>query len=270
MSGSIAALLADVDGTLVTKEKVLTERAVDAVRALQRRGVLFAVTSGRPPSGLTHLVEPLGMTVPMAAFNGGVIVMPDMRVVDETGLPAELAPAIVATIRGHGLDAWVFHATGWYLTDAHAPHAEREARTVRCPPRVVADLAPVLGGAVKIVGVSDDAALVERCEAAVRGEFGAHVTAVRSQPYYLDVTHPSATKGVVVQRLSRYARIPLEHIATIGDQANDVPMFVRSGMSIAMGNAPGDVRAQATHVAPSHQDEGFAKAVERYVLPAVA
>jgi len=174
------------------------------------------------------------------------------------------------TIRGHGLDAWVFHATDWYLTDAHAPHAEREARTVRCPPRVVTDLTPVLDRAVKIVGVSDDDTLVERCEAAVRSGFGAHVNAVRSQPYYLDVTHPSATKGVVVQRLSRYARIPLEHIATIGDQANDVPMFLHSGMSIAMGNAPDDVRRQATHVAPSHQDEGFAKAVERYVLPAVA
>ncbi|WP_426504537.1 Cof-type HAD-IIB family hydrolase [Dactylosporangium sp. McL0621] len=270
MSAAIAALLADVDGTLVTKDKVLTDRAVAAVHALQHRGVLFAVTSGRPPGGLTQLVEPLGMTVPMAAFNGGAIVMPDMRVADEARIPAAHAPAIIDTIRRHGLDAWVFDATAWYLTDSRAPHAEREARTVRCAPQVVSDFTHVLDRAVKIVGVSDDAALVQRCEAAVHAQFGSHVNAIRSQPYYLDVTHPSATKGVVVQRLSRYAGIAAQQIATIGDQANDVPMFLHSGMSIAMGNAPDDVRRHATHITASHQDEGFAKAVERYVLPAAA
>jgi hydroxymethylpyrimidine pyrophosphatase-like HAD family hydrolase len=120
---------------------------------------------------------------------------------------------------------------------------------------------------VKIVGVSDDHDGVARAEADLRVRFGAHVTASRSQPYYLDVTHPSATNGVVVQRLSDYFGIPLERIATIGDEPNDVAMFVRSGVSIAMGNAPEDVRRQATHVTTSNEDEGFAEAVERYVLP---
>src|SRR3954454_14179779 len=88
----IAAVLADVDGTLVTSDKVLTPRAIVAVKALQERGVLFAITSGRPPRGMRMLVEPLGMHVPMAAFNGGVIVMPDMTIVDERAIPPEVAP----------------------------------------------------------------------------------------------------------------------------------------------------------------------------------
>jgi Cof subfamily protein (haloacid dehalogenase superfamily) len=270
MNPTIGALLADVDGTLVTRDKRLTGRAVGAVRELQRRGVVFAVTSGRPPSGLVGLVEPLGMTVPMAAFNGGAIVMPDMRVVDERTVHPGLAPSIVSALRGHGLDVWVFHTTGWYLTDEDAPHARREAGAVHFAPVVVSDLAPVLDRAVKIVGVGDDHDAVARAEADLRVRFGAHVTASRSQPYYLDVTHPSATKGVVVQRLSDYFGIPLEHIATIGDRANDVAMFVRSGMSIAMGDAPPDVRERATHVTASQEDEGFARAVERFVLPCVS
>ncbi|GAA4252750.1 Cof-type HAD-IIB family hydrolase [Dactylosporangium darangshiense] len=269
MNAGIGALLADVDGTLVTGDSRLTGRAVGAVRELQRRGVVFAITSGRPPSGLVGLVEPLGVTVPMAAFNGGAIVMPDMRVVDERTVPPGLAPSIVSALREHDLDVWVFHSTGWYLTDEDAPHARREARTVSYQPVVVTDLAPVLDRAVKIVGVGDDHDRVALAEADLRVRFGAHVTASRSQPHYLDVTHPSATKGVVVQRLSDYYGIPLEHIATIGDQPNDVAMFVRSGLSIAMGNAPEDVRRQATHVTASYEQEGFAEAVERYVLPSV-
>ena len=88
----IAAVLADVDGTLVTKEKILTPRAIQSVRQLHERGVLFAVTSGRPPRGMRMLVQPLGMTVPMAAFNGGIIVLPDMTVVDERTIPPDVAP----------------------------------------------------------------------------------------------------------------------------------------------------------------------------------
>jgi Cof subfamily protein (haloacid dehalogenase superfamily) len=246
---------------------VLTPRAIQAVHQLQERGVLFAITSGRPPRGMRMLVEPLGMKVPMAAFNGGIIILPDMTVVDERAVPADVAPAVIETIRGHGLYAWIYRSTEWYLTDPHAPHAEREARTVQFRPTVVPSYDGLLDRAVKIVGVSDDHDLVARCEADVQAQFAAHVSASRSQPHYLDVTHPTANKGVVVERLSRYFKIPPEQIATIGDQPNDVLMFVRSGLSIAMGNASPEVQRQATHVTASHEDEGFAKAIERFVLP---
>ena len=263
----IAAVLADVDGTLVTKNKVLTPRAVRAVNELQDLGVLFAITSGRPPRGMRMLVEPLGMKVPMAAFNGGIIILPDMTVVDERPIPAEIAPAVVEMIRGFGLYVWMYRATEWYVTDPHAPHAEREASTVQFPPTVVPSYDDYLDRAVKIVGVSDDHDLVARCEAAVQQAFGDRVSAARSQPHYLDVTHPTANKGVVVERLSTYFKIPLEQIATLGDQLNDVLMFRRSGLSIAMANASEDVQNQATYVTDSNEDEGFAKAIEGYILP---
>jgi hydroxymethylpyrimidine pyrophosphatase-like HAD family hydrolase len=77
-------------------------------------------------------------------------------------------------------------------------------------------------------------------------------------------------KGVVVERLSHHYQIPLEQIATLGDGANDVLMFERSGLSIAMGNASEEVRRQATYVTASNEDEGFAKAVGQYILPRAA
>jgi Cof subfamily protein (haloacid dehalogenase superfamily) len=263
----IAAVLADVDGTLVTKTKTLTPRAIRAVKELQELGVLFAITSGRPPRGMRMLVEPLGMTVPMAAFNGGIIILPDMTVVDERAVAADVAPAVVETIRAHGLYVWMYRSTEWYVTDPHAPHAEREATTVQFPPTVVESYDSYLDRAVKIVGVSDDHDLVARCEAAVQQQFGSQVSAARSQPHYLDVTHPTANKGVVVERLSHYFKIPLEQIATLGDQLNDVLMFKRSGLSIAMANSSEEVQNQATYVTDSNEDEGFAKAIEGFILP---
>jgi Cof subfamily protein (haloacid dehalogenase superfamily) len=266
-SQTIAAVLADVDGTLVTKAKVVTPRAIEAIEELHKRGVLFAITSGRPPRGMRMLVHPLEIRGPMAAFNGGIIVQPDLTIVDERTIPADVAPAVIDTIRAHGLYPWIYRGAEWYVTDPQAPHVAHEEATVQFRPTVVPSYDDLLDRVVKIVGCSDDYDRVARCETAVRQQFGTRVSAARSQAYYLDVTHPMANKGVVVERLSHYYKIPLEQIATLGDGLNDVLMFQRSGMSIAMGNANEEVQRQATHVTASNEDEGFAKAVEDFILP---
>jgi hypothetical protein len=266
----IAALLADVDGTLVTKAKVLTERAIEAVRRLRECGIEFFITSGRPPQGLRMLIEPLGLTLPMAAFNGGMIVFPDMTVLDERPLPDDVVPAIVDTLLAHGLDVWIYGATAWYVRSPNAPRVARETSTIQSPPVVVPTFGGLLSRVVKIVGVSDDLESVARCEAAAQAQFGTKVSAARSQPYYLDVTNPTANKGFVIERLAKYLNVPLERIATIGDQPNDVLMFKRSGLSIAMGNSSEEVQRQATCVTTSCEEEGFANAVERFILPRVA
>lgn len=80
------------------------------------------------------------------------------------------------------------------------------------------------------------------------------------------MTHKEANKGAVLDYLSRTLAIPLAEIATIGDQPNDVLMFRRSGLSIAMGNAAAEVQAEASATTASSEDEGFAKAVENHIL----
>ena len=74
--GRISLLLADVDGTLVTHEKVLTERAKQAVADLRKAGILFAITSGRPPKGMAMVIKPLGIDTPIAGFALSACVCP--------------------------------------------------------------------------------------------------------------------------------------------------------------------------------------------------
>src|SRR5258705_6197796 len=266
-SSSIAALLADVDGTIVTKDKFITERAIDAVKRTKAHGLVFTVTSRRPARGMRMLVAPLGLTMPMAALNGGVIVLPDLSVLDERPLQDYLLPALVETIEAHGLDVWLYSSTDWYVRSRQTPRADSEASIVLFEPTVVPNFDEVLSGIVKLVGVSEDPARIAACEAALEEEFGPQIAAVRSQPHYLDVTHPAANNGTVIERLSRYVKIPLPQIATIGGQMNDVAMFERSGLSIAMGNASDEVKRKATCVTTSFDDEGFANAVDQHILP---
>jgi Cof subfamily protein (haloacid dehalogenase superfamily) len=262
----VSLVLADVDGTLVTAEKVLTTRAVTAVRALQAAGIAFAITSGRPPRGMTMLIDPLALRTPVAGFNGGIFVKPDMTIMAEHVLAADVARHAMEIILQHSMDVWVYSGKDWCIRDADAPHVAREQRTVKFAPTVVKDFDGVLGSAVKIVGISDDHDLVARCETDAQDALGAKATAARSQPYYLDVTHPDANKGTVVMTLSKLLSIPPNEIATIGDMPNDVLMFRKGGLSIAMGNASPQVQAKADRVTDSYADEGFAKAMERFIL----
>ena len=144
----------------------------------------------------------------------------------------------------------------------------RETWTVKFDAKVVASFTDAhMAHTVKIVGISDDLDLVAACEKVVQKTLGAKASAARSQPYYLDVTHPQANKGAVVATLSKLLKIPPEQIATMGDMPNDVLMFRKSGFSIAMGNASDEVKAQANVVTESNENEGFAKAVRKFVLP---
>jgi Cof subfamily protein (haloacid dehalogenase superfamily) len=262
----ISLVIADVDGTLVTEQKVLTKRAQAAVQALRRNGIGFAITSGRPPRGMAMLVEPLALATPIAGFNGGIFVKPDMTVVEEHLLAPDTAQRAVKLIREHGMDAWLYSGKEWLVHNPEAPHVAHEQWTVKFPPTIVADFGPALQWAVKVVGVSDDHDLLARCEKDAQAALGAQASAARSQPYYLDVTHPSANKGTVVEALSKFLSVPTAEIATIGDMPTDVLMFRKSGFSIAMGNSGPEVQKEAQAVTDSYNDEGFAKAMERFIL----
>ena len=263
----IRMVIADVDGTLVTQEKVLTKRAAEAVLHLQQAGIQFSVTSGRPPRGMAMLINPLKLTQPLAAFNGGVLIDPDLAtVVDQKYLPAGVPDNVIEAIEKHGLDVWVYTDTGWFVRDPNAAHVAREQWTVKFPPTVVKTFAGLFARVAKIVGVSDDYDRVAKCETDVQQAGGEHISAARSQPYYLDVTHPQANKGGVVLAMSKLLNIRAAEIATIGDMPNDVLMFQKSGTSIAMGNASPEVQASATYVTSTNEDEGFAKAIAEFVL----
>jgi Cof subfamily protein (haloacid dehalogenase superfamily) len=266
-SQKISLMLADVDGALVTNDKLVTPRARAAVAALRAAQIQFTITSGRPPRGMKRVIDDLKIDTVTGGFNGGVFVNPDLGVIQSRFIARPAATRALEVITEHKLVGWLYSASDWYVPDPVGPHVAREAWTVNFAAKVSTDFSPLLDGVVKIVGVSDDLAAVARCETVLQTELRGQASAARSQPYYLDVTHPEANKGGVVEFLCRYLKIPAEEIATIGDMPNDVLMFEKSGLSIAMGNASPQVQAQANFVTSSNEQEGFANAMEKFILP---
>ena len=266
MSGAIRLVVSDVDGTLVRSDKSLSEASVRAVGALQEAGIAFAITSGRPPRGMAMLVDPLTLTTPIGGFNGGLMVDPEMAPIEQRQLPADLVADVFDVLATSGLDVWSYRGNDWFVPDPDGPHVAKEAATVQFAPTVRTDLRELTEGVVKVVGVSDDAERITRATQAMREAFGHRVSATPSQPYYLDVTHPDANKGCVVRFLAECLGTDHAEIAAIGDAANDVLMFAHAGLSIAMGNADVGVQRAAKCVTRTNDDDGFAHAVEHFIL----
>ncbi|KIZ46407.1 MULTISPECIES: Cof-type HAD-IIB family hydrolase [Rhodopseudomonas] len=261
----IALVISDVDGTLVTPDKQLTDAALAAVARLRAAGIGFTITSSRPAIGMQWLIEPLGITLPVGPFNGSSILDPSLEVLDQSLIPAPAVQITLTLLEQFGVDIWLFTNDNWFIRRDDGKYVPHERDTIHFDPTQVEDFAPLADSACKIVGASADAALLERCEQALQAELGDQAFAIRSQSYYLDVTPPGRNKGTFVQAMAKRLDISTDAIATIGDMQNDLAMFRVSGLSVAMGNATDDVKRCASHVTGSNEDDGFAGAVD-YIL----
>lgn len=261
-----SAVISDVDGTLVSDDKNLAAPVQAAVAELRASGIAFSIISSRPPRGLRTLIERLGITTPVGGFNGGVIATPDLAVVSQHLLLPQAARRAVDMLDIRGVQVWVFSGQDWLLHDPDGPYVGLEEHTVGFRPTIVEAFGHALDAAAKIVGVSKDRELLAQRERDARAALADGAFVARSQPYYLDVTHPLANKGEALSEIAKLLAVPLAEIAVIGDGSNDVAMFERSGLSIAMGNASAEVRQAADLVTDSNGEDGFAKAIERFIL----
>jgi Cof subfamily protein (haloacid dehalogenase superfamily) len=262
----ISAIVSDVDGTLVTNEKQLTDRSRAAVAAIRKAGIPFSIISSRPPRGMATLMKALDIDRPSAGFNGGVIVAPDLSVLQQHLISPESARRTVDFLAKRRIDTWVFSGQDWLLQNKEGPYVEHETHTVGFPPIAVNEFGKALDTAAKIVGVSENYDFLKQCEIELAKLMGDAVTVVRSQLYYLDTTDQLANKGVGLLELAKLVGVPPSEIAVIGDGGNDVTMFEQAGLSIAMGNAQPAVKEKADFVTVSNGEDGFAMAVERFIL----
>ena len=267
MSSPVRLVVSDIDGTLVRSDKSLSDGVVAAVKRLEAAGVPFTLISARPPSGMLWIAEKLGLTAPIGAFNGGTVVKPDGTIVSAVRLTPDVAKRALKLIDKPDVIPWVFHEGNWHAARVDEEHTPREVKSANQQPIVGADFSALLDAVDKIVAVSDDHDMLAELEKTVAEALGDGATVARSQLYYLDITAPAANKGAGIAALAQADGVPLEAVVAIGDQRNDMPMFARAGVSIAMAQGPEEVRAAAKHVTGSNDEDGVAQAIDAIILP---
>jgi len=263
----ISLVITDVDGTMVTTDKVLTERAIAAVQRLHDNGIGFSICSSRPPFGLRMMIEPLGLKLPFGGYNAGSIVEPDLSVVEQKLIPPDAAREAVSIFQQHRIDCWVFVGNEWLIANPAGDHVDRETYTIQTPPTVVPAVEACDFAAVgKIVGPSEDHDRVARVTDLLQAALAGRASASRSQPYYCDVIPPGIDKGRLVELLADRLNVPRSEVLVLGDMDNDLQMFAKAGFAVAMGNASGAVKSAAHATTAANDEDGFALAIERYVF----
>jgi len=262
----ISLVVSDVDGTLLDDNKQLTQGAPAAVQRLYQAGIRFTIASARPPRMTRELLQALQVKEPSACFNGALIIGLDEKVLRKVPMLSADAQRVADDIFKHGFDLWVWTDTDWYVSNpvgVHVAHHEEQMGR-KATHLTTQDMSHF--EVLKLVGVSDEHDALAAAEKELSGPQNADISATRSSAYYLDVTNAKANKGEVVLMLSEMLHIPAENVATIGDMTTDALMFGKSGTSIAMGNASDDVKAQATFVTRTNNQDGFAYAMDAFVL----
>ena len=143
----IALVVSDVDGTLLTKDKTLTEANLAAVRRLHQAGIGFTITSSRPAIGMRFLIEPLGIKLPVGPFNGSSLVDPGMNVVEQHLIPTSAVEKSLELLSGYGVDIWLFTNDQWLTKHPDGPYVPNEKRAIKSDPTIVEDFSPFVSRA---------------------------------------------------------------------------------------------------------------------------
>ncbi len=264
--GQLRLVVCDVDGTLVDKEKKLTEGTIAAVERLEAAGIGFTIISARPQSGMMPIAEKLQLDEPMGAFNGGLIFHRDGTVDEHHMIDERVARGVFDVVGDADVDRWVFADGQWYASSGEGVHVEHERVSSNQHETLRETFDDLLDRADKITFVSDDEPLLRSLAERAKDRFDDDATIVQSQTYYLDVTALNANKGNGIEALTKAMDVPLSATCAIGDQANDLPMLERAALSIAMGNAPAEVQDAANHVTRRNDADGVAHAIDTMIL----
>ena len=267
MSEPVRLVVSDVDGTLVDRAKQLTPGTVAAVERLRAAGLGFTIISARPRSGMMPIADTLAIDDVMGAFNGGTIFRRDGTVMVQHRIDPDIVKTMFDLVGDSAVDRWVFADDRWYASTDQGHHVDSERIASNQAPIVTHDFTGLYDRADKLTFVSDDPALLSDLHEQAAAAFGTRSTVVQSQTYYLDVTALAANKGDGVTLLAEAMNTPLSAVAVIGDQGNDVAMFERAGLSIAMGQGPAEVRAKADFTTSGNDEDGVARAIDGIILP---
>ncbi len=256
----------DLDGTLIAHDLRISPRARRAIRRAMDKGITVILASGRAFPSMLPYVQELGISAPVICYQGCQIVLPETRqVIYQATLPLPVTQTLLEYAQSRDLDITVYVDDHIYLREFRHPE-EFYRRWFGLPCILVKDLvAGVRQEPTKVIitgaGPENDRLMPE-----LQRRFGSSINVIRSHTLFIEGMPLGVSKGAALERVAADLGIPQEQTMAIGDWGNDVEMVAWAGLGVAMGNATEGVKAVASYVAPSVEEDGVAVAIETFCL----
>ncbi len=256
----------DVDGTLVTSERTITDSTKAAIQAAIEKGVLVSISSGRPYVGVGPIAKQLGLKAPMIAYNGGMIVdSTNDQIIYECGMNPEDARRVIADGQKEDTTIIIWSKDELYVNrmDVRVDSYRQISDVV---PHLIEDYEALIEqGITKILWIDDVETIVVYRDR-YRKKYQEQINVVTSLPMFLEFVDKGVSKAEALKRIGEQYGIKREEMIAIGDGDNDLEMLEYAGLGIAMGNAHDHVKAVCEDVTASNDDDGVAKAIKKHIL----
>ena len=260
----------DMDGTLLNEEKIVTERTKKAIKAARDKGVTVVLATGRPIDGVTRYLEELDMYTDndyVLSYNGGLVLKTkNKEVVCKLGLIGEDVKYLYELSKRLGVNIHAFSEKNGLVTPKNSKYTEVEASINNITVNEINfDNIENDESFIKIMMI-DEPEILQKAVDNLPQEVYEKYTVVRSAPFFLEFLNKEVNKGVGVEMLAKHLGVKREEVITMGDAGNDLHMIEYAGMGIAMGNAFDEVKEAANYITDSNNEDGVAKAIEKFVL----
>ena len=267
MAVSVRLFVTDLDGTLVPSGHEVSTENVRVVREAVQRGVVVTIATGRMYRATLPLAKKLGVDVPLITYNGALIKSVQGEVLYSSFLAPELIHEVIDFCRERGWHVQLFSEDMLYFA-AENKYTDFYIANQQVPWNAVGwdGMKKQTRDVTKLLVISDGIEETNARIAQLREHFGDRISAVRSNPCLAEITNLGVSKAAALERLAEKLGIPMEETMAIGDSDNDVPMLKAAGKSVAMGNALPHIKEMADFVTGNCAEDGFAKAIYKYVL----
>jgi 5-amino-6-(5-phospho-D-ribitylamino)uracil phosphatase len=261
----IRLLALDLDGTLLSDSKQISQQTLDGLRRL--KDVRVVIASARPPRSVRQIYNGLGLDTLQINYNGALIWdEPRKKAVFHRPISGELVRDIIEYAR----DMYEEVLVVCEILDRSYTDLPDDALTTETGKLfqhdVVAPIEEFSSLDTTKILLLGDPSIIAPLESRLAQRYGDQIIILQMEDHLLQIVHPRAGKAQALAKVAEHYGIETENVMAIGDALNDLGMLQLAGVSIAMSNARPELKKIADWIAPSNNDHGVHAAMVRYGL----
>lgn len=273
MIHDIRAIVIDIDGTLLNSKHQLSERTAERVKAAIAHGIQVILATGKTRTSAEALIAQLGINTPGIYLQGLMVYNPDGTVRHEQALDANIARQVITYAEDRGYIMIAYSGKSILMKSVNETGVKFSQTYHEPVPEGIGPLQNILGEMPvhKLMAIKPgDPKAIKALRWQLGMQLDEKAKLVQAAiPDMLEIVPPRSSKGAALRILLRELEIDPLHVMAIGDGENDIEMLELVGVGVAMENASPELKAVANHITGSHDVDGVAMAIEKYV-PALA
>lgn len=253
----------DLDGTLLNSSHEISDENLEVIHALKKLGHEVILNTGRAIDDVLKIKEVSELQVPIFCINGSVLFSEKLELLYEATLSTDTFIKIYQVLKGLGVEVLVYTNIGGLPTTLPPLHKMKWSEALEMFRNFNYDSILSISNVkifkmIALVHPSDIQKLREVKSALNRFS---NLSLASSFPNNVEITSGEAHKGKAILRYQQLKGVTFEEIFAFGDGGNDLGQFEVATTSIAMANAPEEVKEKADMITKSNDENGFAYAV---------